>query len=375
MSSRSEPWRERDRPDSTSEHGLPRSVLERLFVQGYACDIYRNDAQASQLDEGSHLRALAGAHGSQPLLLDRYDARWALDSEDLSSRPAADEYLEHSGDAGDGRQAAQYEPGVDNDLLYEYRYGEATGGDHSEQRSGLGKYAPQGSHVQGHGWLSDGPSLNAAHGAGHYGPNAARPDSQSAAGFAAIGFNYSADGDEGWEGQQQQEEEEEYDDSGVEPEDKYDVFEAPYALPDDVVPPRSLKQHVIMLGTARTAQKSPQLEVLLKVKQSGSASFRFLAQHHALHAFYKHLKSWSADVLTQEYAKWQAVQTNRAKDKLSDEAVADEGSGRTEPALQLLSFTYDLAQCYRLCCSGVVTSFLACQKLRCCALHAQLASS
>lgn len=304
--------------------------LERLFLQSYACTLYRDDAVASQLESGAHLRRVLTNNPSlnaQPLLLDRYDGRWTLDPSDYSHLPDG---RDTGSDCGEWREDDDLNY-IDDATLDSLRYRDAVEEDHSIERPWLGAYAPSDSYASsgqaGGGWLVDssGNPLDGEANTGIYGRNARRPAGSE--GGAAIGYHYGDDGD-GGDGDSGHDDEEYVDWSGIDPEDAYDAFDVTYEVPEDASPPtRSLKQYVIMLGTAKTAQRSPQLEVLLKLKQADAPSFRFLSHHAALHGLYRHLKGWPQERLAEEYAHWQAVQMRRAREREADAAVADEGTG------------------------------------------------
>jgi hypothetical protein len=83
-----------------------------------------------------------------------------------------------------------------------------------------------------------------------------------------------------------------------ESEDNKEINEEPFepteeqrsALPNDVVLPRTMRQHNIIELTAARVANNPQLEIFLKLKQSSNTSFSFINPADDLHPYYIHLK-------------------------------------------------------------------------------------
>jgi len=72
-------------------------------------------------------------------------------------------------------------------------------------------------------------------------------------------------------------------------------------LPSDIPPPPTVKLFNVIEKTALLiAGQGPQMEILLKAKQSGNPVFEFLSIDHPLHRFYKHLLTM---VKTKQYKK------------------------------------------------------------------------
>lgn len=157
-----------------------------------------------------------------------------------------------------------------------------------------------------------------------------------------------------------------------------EAFVAEFGLPEGMVVPPTSRQHMMIVGTARTAVRSPQvrrgsvwarreegraekscgchdqirvseaedgrclktinssltfsrwprdlrriarighggqLEVLLRLKQAGNAAFSFLLDGDPLHPYYLYLKSWGEGALDAEYVRQQRLQAQRAEEK------------------------------------------------------------
>lgn len=62
------------------------------------------------------------------------------------------------------------------------------------------------------------------------------------------------------------------------------------SIPNDVLLPRTLKQHNIIELTAGRVANNPQLEIFLKLKQSNNTQLSFINPADELHPYYLHLK-------------------------------------------------------------------------------------
>ncbi|CBJ28972.1 conserved unknown protein [Ectocarpus siliculosus] len=284
--------------------------LQQLYVQSYACQVFRDDPAATAVQDGAHLRPLTVPQDpeGEPLMLDRFDARWMLDLSDFSkgTGSALPVKLEAEERKADG-----------------LRYEGLPSGDHSLVVEGLGQFAPTGSYAHGgsRGGLGDEEEEEEPEVYGYYGRTASPPPTSANAGRGAWATAQppppSADADpppapaavavgDGTGG------------GGSEPTkgaggDQFEEFVADFGIPEELVAPATFRQHMMMVGTARTAVRSPQLEVLLRLKQQANEAFSFLSDEDPVHPYYLFLKSWGESALAAEYARQQRLQAERAE--------------------------------------------------------------
>eukprot|EP00752_Nemacystus_decipiens_P013791 g12244.t1 len=294
--------------------------LQEVYVQAYACQIFRDDAAAASVDDGAHLRPLAASQepGAEPLMLDRFDARWMLDLPDFkkgmgSSLPAKL--------AAEERQA---------DSL---RYASLPSGDHSVVVQGLDQFAPSGSYAHGgkRGGLGDDEDDPEVY--GYYGRTASPPPPPpSSTTFGSGAWAPTSAFQDSVENEQDGDEAasatpggvgEGGEDGGAQPKapsaDGTEAFVPDFGVPEGVVIPATVRQHMMMVGTARTAVRSPQLEVLLRLKQQSNLAFSFLSDEDPVHSYYVFLKSWGEVALASEYARQQRLQAERAEARRREE--------------------------------------------------------
>ncbi|CAM9169648.1 unnamed protein product [Phaeothamnion confervicola] len=93
------------------------------------------------------------------------------------------------------------------------------------------------------------------------------------------------------------------------------LFEADFPLPEGMVAPATAKAHTLIVRTAKTTRRSPQLEVLLRVREANNAALGFLQTDHELHPYYAMLRGWSDQRLQEEADKQAALQQQRAEEK------------------------------------------------------------
>lgn len=99
-------------------------------------------------------------------------------------------------------------------------------------------------------------------------------------------------------------------------------FESPLELPPDMESPDTLKQHQIIEKTAKfIASQGPQMEILLKTKQSSNSQFNFLSHDGQYNAYYKHILML-IKAGTYEYFE--------SGDSKKDEEVKQEENGHAE---------------------------------------------
>ncbi|CAM9550296.1 unnamed protein product, partial [Choristocarpus tenellus] len=244
-----------------------------IYLQAYACRIFRDSDAAHGVEQGDHLRPLSVSQDPEeaPLMLDRFDVRWMVDPVELTAL---------------SRRVSSEEHDIFG-ALQELRYADLPHGDHSLEVEGLGQFAPEGSyaHVKGIGGLGgDEVRESPVEDYGYYGPcrvesgNSRSPESKKAE-FSHVYINSTAaaaalDNKEGGQerpsGTRQVSGELEGDgevvtgamgeDPGDEEEpQKGHEFVADFVVPEGVVVPRFNKQHAMMVGTARTTVRSPQV--------------------------------------------------------------------------------------------------------------------
>ncbi|CAM9719330.1 unnamed protein product [Sphacelaria rigidula] len=288
-------------------------------------------------------------------MLDRFDARWMLDPTDFSK-----------GSSVLHRASSLTAEEQEVDSL---RYLGLPNVDHSLEVEGLGRFAPQGSYAHGgQGGLGDEDDENSPQEEvyGYYGRTSGRPDHPpvTRGSYAAIGHPDksglgSGSPDEGpgsvsglaspVEGD---EEAGAADDEAV---GEDEAFVADFRVPEGVVVPPTPRQHVMMVGTARTTVRSPQLEVLLRLKQASNAAFSFLSDGDPLHSYYLFLKSWGEAALGQEYARQQRLQTERADAKQREQdrkklererAASAKGPSRDKKEKRSVWTSTFIAPCY-----------------------------
>jgi hypothetical protein len=84
--------------------------------------------------------------------------------------------------------------------------------------------------------------------------------------------------------------------SSAMPEEQEEIDTTPFIskieLPSDIEPPKTLKSHQIIEKTAKfIASQGPQMEILLKTKQSNNPQFNFLSHDGQYNSYYKHILS------------------------------------------------------------------------------------
>ncbi|CAM9741229.1 unnamed protein product [Pylaiella littoralis] len=89
--------------------------------------------------------------------------------------------------------------------------------------------------------------------------------------------------------------------------DHVEEFLPEFGVPEGLVPPSSVRQHMTML------------EVLLGLKQPSIAAFSFLSDEDPVHPYYIFLKSWSGAALSTEYTRQQRLQAGRTEAPRRDE--------------------------------------------------------
>ncbi|KAI8916635.1 hypothetical protein DFJ77DRAFT_439880 [Powellomyces hirtus] len=217
-----------------------------LLGFGYACRLFRNDAQAAQIDSGKHLLPWQhGANdGSEPLLIDRYDVRNLL--EDLSG---FDNHAQE--DDSDGITRADGTAVVvesDQEELNKERYldvdsDEEAMYDLDEEEQRIFKEEKR---------RRD-----------RVGPTEDQMDDTTAA-----------------------------DDGSKEEPASPEVFDLKYPAPTGITPPTTSRLASIIEKTAKfvNASTNPQMEFLVKAKQAGNRDFAFMEVTSPLHAYYKHVR-------------------------------------------------------------------------------------
>ncbi|CAM9218740.1 unnamed protein product, partial [Hapterophycus canaliculatus] len=295
--------------------------LQELYVQSYACEVFRDDSAASSVEQGVHLRPLTVPQDPEgdPLMLDRFDARWMLDLSDFKKGVGSSL---HAKLVAEEREA---------DSL---RYAGLPSGDHSVVVEGLGQFAPSGSYAHRgtlRGFGDDEEEEPQPEVYGYYGRTASPPPGSGTNGRGAWAATpapqYSVDSDrpavppEGTDAGTSTGES-----SGGAPKaavaggvDGAEEFVPDFGVPQGLVAPSTVRQHMMMVGTARTAVRSPQLEVLLRLKQQSNAAFSFLSDEDPVHPYYVFLKSWGESALAAEYARQQRLQAERAETRLREE--------------------------------------------------------
>ncbi|CAM9438846.1 unnamed protein product, partial [Scytosiphon promiscuus] len=317
-------------PDSEEESD---PELQELYVQSYACEVFRDDSAASSVEEGVHLRPLTVPQDpeGEPLMLDRFDARWMLDLAD---------FKKGAGSSVPAKLAAE-EREADG-----LRYAGLPSGDHSVVVEGLGQFAPSGSYAhrgtlrgfgdeeeeeqpEVYGYYGRTASPPPGSGSNGQGAWAATPapqysvDSEGQAG-ASAGAGAVSDAGESSGGASKATAP-----GGV---DGAEEFVPDFGVPQGLVAPSTVRQHMMMVGTARTAVRSPQLEVLLRLKQQSNAAFSFLSDEDPVHPYYVFLKSWGESALAAEYARQQRLQAERAETRLKEEQQRREREEREAAA-------------------------------------------
>eukprot|EP01084_Bolivina_argentea_P259097 437066_1 len=269
-----------------------------LYVKGRKARVYRNDVLALSLEAPEALHILADTdafapHRSSKTTADRFDVRTLLDEEELerfSCRRAFSNSVPN-------RQRCKHD---DEEEEYNFeRYHAMPSGDHtvieppwvplpgdSDEEEGE---KDENSRFQQQRF----PRRNKRHTQyGHYGPCAS-------ASVAERQWSTVAPP-----------EEVERKDSGIEegdvkgkvdiqsPLDELDKFE-PNENESEAgcVFPTSLRHCLVIASTARRAQISPQLEVILRLRQGSSHAFGFLDIQNSLNPFYTFLKSLPSETL------------------------------------------------------------------------------
>jgi len=220
--------------------------LSSLLVFGYACKLFRDDDKAVSLESGDHLIPWMG---DSSLKIDRYDGRGHLYN--LS------QYESKAGTKDNLGDLEKHE----EELCEEERWRSL----HIDDSEALIKE---------------------------------EEEQKRSKNFAQFQFNYDDTNTEpagATFGPENTTNPEESDDS-----EPY-VPAAELDLPSDVIPPPTVKLFSVIEKTALLiAAQGPQMEILLKAKQSGNPVFEFLSMDHPLHKFYKHLVML---VKTRQYKK------------------------------------------------------------------------
>eukprot|EP00092_Neocalanus_flemingeri_P020385 GFUD01022083.1.p1 GENE.GFUD01022083.1~~GFUD01022083.1.p1 ORF type:complete len:792 (+),score=254.36 GFUD01022083.1:41-2416(+) len=220
--------------------------LSSLLVFGYACKLFRDDGKALSLEKGDHLIPWMG---DSSMKIDRYDGRGHL------------------------YNLSQYESKAGT----------------TEKLGDLEKHEEE---------LCDEERWRSLHRDDSEDIIKEEEEQKRAKSFAQFQFNYddpktepigAAFGPENTTNPEDYDESEPY-----EPSSELD-------LPCDIIPPQTIKLFSVIEKTAiLIAGQGPQMEILLKAKQSGNPVFEFLSMDHTLYKFYKHLVML---VKTRQYKK------------------------------------------------------------------------
>ncbi|CAM9172030.1 unnamed protein product [Discosporangium mesarthrocarpum] len=262
--------------------------------------------------------------------MDRFDVRWMLDPTDVTRL-----FQEH--DAED----TKIDPNEQeiHTAIESLRYADLPDGDHSKDVEGLGRFAPEGSYALEEDARGLGGDDKDSAVYGYYGPTRGRPPPPASKkmDFSHTypdGYPEEEKGDE-VEGENGDGEEQETGGEG-EGELKEHEFVPEFLVPDGILVPPLTRQHTMMVGTAKTTKRSPQLEVLLRLKQASNPAFSFLSDEDAFHPYYNYLKTWSEAALTQEYSRQQAMKAQREKEeeelrRRGKEEEEEEEGGKASP--------------------------------------------
>ena len=223
--------------------------LSSLLVFGYACKLFRDDEKAVSLESGDHLIPWMG---DSSIKIDRYDGRGHLYK--------LGQYESKSGDTEILGDLEKHE----EELCEEERWRSLLKDDSEEmiKEEEDQKRAKNTAQFQ---FSYDDTRTNAS--ATAFGPeNTTNPE----------------DVDDG---------------------EPYEPT-ADLCLPVDISPPPTIKLfNVIEKTVLLIAGQGPQMEILLKAKQSGNPVFEFLSMDHPMHRFYKHFLMM---VKTKQYKKKEA---------------------------------------------------------------------
>ncbi|KAG4070652.1 hypothetical protein HA402_013572 [Bradysia odoriphaga] len=227
---------------SSSESGILRktktvqhtAATDDLLIFGYAAKLFRNDEQARFMDHGKHLIPW---NGDNTLKIDRYDVRATLSDLQPYEAPSGG-YTNRLDYLTPAEQRAEQ-------LCEEERYRSLFDNDVDEEL-----YREEES-------------------------------KRSQPSYQQISFNY--DGNSATE-------EREVEDPKDEETDEPFVPNPKFHIPEDIEIPQSSKLHAIIEKTARfIASQGPQMEILIKAKQSNNPLFEFLNQNNRMNRYYKHV--------------------------------------------------------------------------------------
>ncbi|CAD7086754.1 unnamed protein product [Hermetia illucens] len=207
-----------------------------LLVFGYACKIFRDDDKALHIDQGKHLIPWMG---DEALKIDRYDVRAALS--DLSQyEPPPGGYTNRLECLTPAEQRAEQ-------LCEEERYYSLYHNEEEEQ-------------------MYQEEELKRLH-------------QEASAAYGSVQFDYNNQKSEK-ESKNDEEKSEEADEAFAPPQN--------LVIPPNIVTPETMKLHAIIEKTAKfISSQGPQMEILIKAKQSNNPQFEFLNQNNKLNPYYK----------------------------------------------------------------------------------------
>ncbi|KAJ3156771.1 hypothetical protein HDU86_003537 [Geranomyces michiganensis] len=237
------------------------STSPDLLGFGYACRLFRDDELAARLETGRHLlpwrhTGLSG-HDDAPLMIDRYDVRNLLDSLSDFDQSAQE-------DEADGIIKAD---GVcDNDE------DQNDNGDSADWKKVLDAERYQDIDADEEAFLAMNDAEQAA-----FLADKRRETPRTEDGFNAQRWEYINAPPPPPE---------------EDPTPPPNPFVLKYPAPPGIAPPHSERLAVIIEKTAKfiNASDNPQMEFLVKAKQSGNPDFRFLDADSVLNAYYKHVR-------------------------------------------------------------------------------------
>jgi len=214
--------------------------LSSLLVFGYACKLFRDDEKALSIERGSHLIPWMG---DPSLKIDRYDGRGHLHRLDPPVGEAE----------GGGFDELDMLERHEEELAEEERW-RALENEEQELQEKKEEEEKRADGTRGE-----------------------------------FSFNYSQE--EGVEGAQGEEYGPEFQEGELEEEEPYKP--APHLmLPPGMATPPTIKMFSVVEKTALfLANQGPQMEILLRAKQSGNPVFEFLAPDHTIYPFFRHIKN------------------------------------------------------------------------------------
>ncbi|XP_045466219.1 protein suppressor of white apricot isoform X2 [Harmonia axyridis] len=224
---------------NSSESGILRKKkkdddLEKLLIFGYACKLFRDDEKALHIDQGKHLIPWMG---NESLKIDRYDCRGHLS--DLSRYEASREDYDTTRWLGLDEHERKLEQLCDEERYYSLLNNEDDEDMYKEEEL-------KRSHTNEYQYNYDVPT---------------NPDEKEV--ISTVSEN---DIDE-----------------------KY-VPSPDLDVPVDIAIPKTMKEYTRIEKTAIfVSTQGPQMEILIKAKQSDNPQFSFLNQNDPLFKFYRHV--------------------------------------------------------------------------------------